>query len=563
MARPRVTLLEKDIPLSSKLGLPTADEVWRLALPPATQLVAGADGLRKTVQWAHRMSVHPPAFAALEKSEIALLSIDALAMLDERVTLTQVVESLAQREVAALGVVGPVSEDAISAADLYGIPLFRLPDTSDLRDTERDIIRLIVEREAQLERRGQQVYEQLATLSIEDKGLAGIAEELLRITGKAIVIQDDRMNILAVAWPQDATITFESLTKSLADDTALHARLAGSELANGAPTHTSLRMEPSGWERYVTMIVIEGKLAGHISLLAPEGFVDDLDQIAAQRGALVCAVEMAKQRAVEAASDRFHGELLDLILTAGPSEEQAVARRAAEANCDLDKTHVATLFVLTGDVESSLTDLASEFRATLLNRGIDAFLCTYGDILVALCSADTPDPLRQIEQLAETTRGNLIQFSPGARVAVGIGRPMPGLAGLRRSFSQAQEALSLAQTMFAGDRVLPFSDLGVYRLLCRLQASDELEEFYSQTLAPLLQYDAVHGTELTSTLEAYFAHQGNVSQTAESLYLHRNSLLYRLERISGITGMDLSDADDCFSLQLALKIRPLLESPIL
>jgi purine catabolism regulator len=60
------------------------------------------------------------------------------------------------------------------------------------------------------------------------------------------------------------------------------------------------------------------------------------------------------------------------------------------------------------------------------------------------------------------------------------------------------------------------------------------------------------------TLEAFFAHHGNVSQAAESLYLHRNSLLYRLERIGEISGLDLDDADDRFSLQLALKLRPLM-----
>ncbi|MCJ7736740.1 MAG: hypothetical protein MUQ10_05420, partial [Anaerolineae bacterium] len=69
-------------------------------------------------------------------------------------TLTQVVVSLAQRQVAALGVVGLIHDDARSAAEQHGVPLFRLPDDCDLRDTERDVIRLIVEREAQLERRG-------------------------------------------------------------------------------------------------------------------------------------------------------------------------------------------------------------------------------------------------------------------------------------------------------------------------------------------------------------------------------------------------------------------------
>ncbi|MCJ7736739.1 MAG: helix-turn-helix domain-containing protein [Anaerolineae bacterium] len=404
------------------------------------------------------------------------------------------------------------------------------------------------------------MYQQLATLSIEDKGLTGIAKKLLEITGKAIVIQDDRLNILAAAVPRDRGATLTELAEPLADSSALYTWRSISRLPSDSPAHVTLPMPPSDWIRCVTMIAIEGRLTGYISLLAPEGAVDALDQIAVRRGALVCAVEMAKQRAVDAATDRFRGELLDLILTAGPSEEHAVARRAAEAHCDLDKIHVAALFALTGVTSDSLTKLASEFRGALLNTGIDAFLCTYEDMLVVLCSADAPEPLREIEHLAITVRENTIQLAPSARVAVGIGRPSRGLEGLRSSYSQAREAIALAQTMFAGNRVLPFTDLGVYRLLYRMQASDELEDFYSRTLAPLIHYDSGHSTELTTTLEAYFAHQGNVSQTAESLYLHRNSLLYRLERITAITGMDLGDADDCFSLQLALKIRPLIES---
>ena len=51
-----------------------------------------------------------------------------------------------------------------------------------------------------------------------------------------------------------------------------------------------------------------------------------------------------------------------------------------------------------------------------------------------------------------------------------------------------------------------------------------------------------------------------MSQAAESLYLHRNSLLYRLERIREISGLDLDDPDDRFSLQLALRCRPFMSS---
>jgi purine catabolism regulator len=129
---------------------------------------------------------------------------------------------------------------------------------------------------------------------------------------------------------------------------------------------------------------------------------------------------------------------------------------------------------------------------------------------------------------------------------------------LRLSFAQARESLRLVQSLFDGDRVLSFGELALYHLLSRLQNCDELADFYEQTLAPLVDYDQDHDMQLVDTLETFFAQHGNVSQAAERLYLHRNSLLYRIERIGEITGLDLDDADARFSLQLALKLRPFL-----
>ena len=130
------------------------------------------------------------------------------------------------------------------------------------------------------------------------------------------------------------------------------------------------------------------------------------------------------------------------------------------------------------------------------------------------------------------------------------------MVGLRQSFAQAGEALELIQALFNGDKVLAHGDLGLYHILHHLQDCDDLDEFHNQTLAPLVTYDAVHDAQLVHSLEAFFNHHGNISQTAEALHLHRNSLIYRLDRVKEITGMDLDDADDRFALQLALKLQP-------
>jgi purine catabolism regulator len=286
--------------------------------------------------------------------------------------------------------------------------------------------------------------------------------------------------------------------------------------------------------------------------------LDELDHLAAERGALVCAVELAKQRAVKAAEKRVRGDFLDLLLTASATEERALTRRAAEFGYALERYH-AVLLWSTDEGGSDAWDLvARAFRGQLLHSGIQVLLCPHEDRLAALCSAGDVALLARLEKHAQHTHNSLAEGDPPLPVAAGIGRPGAGLAGLRQSFAQAREALALVESLFDGDRVLSFGELTLYHLLGRLQTCEELEAFYGQTLAALVDYDQGHDTQLVDTLEAFFAQHGNVSQTAERLFLHRNSLLYRMERIADITGLDLNDTDDRFSLQLALKLRPFL-----
>ena len=78
-----------------------------------------------------------------------------------------------------------------------------------------------------------------------------------------------------------------------------------------------------------------------------------------------------------------------------------------------------------------------------------------------------------------------------------------------------------------------------------------------RTLAPLLA-DARSGDSLIETLDAFFASNGNLSEAARRLGLHRNSLLYRLGRARELLGHDLDDPELRLSLQLAIKSRRVL-----
>ena len=91
-----------------------------------------------------------------------------------------------------------------------------------------------------------------------------------------------------------------------------------------------------------------------------------------------------------------------------------------------------------------------------------------------------------------------------------------------------------------------------------MRNSQEAARFFRKTLGKLIAYDNERNAELVTTLEGFFACHGNLTQTANKLHIHRNTLTYRLEQIASITQLDLDDPDARFSLQLALKLRPVL-----
>ena len=95
--------------------------------------------------------------------------------------------------------------------------------------------------------------------------------------------------------------------------------------------------------------------------------------------------------------------------------------------------------------------------------------------------------------------------------------------------------------------------IAVADLIGQLYDSPFAKLALTERLKPLLDYDLKHGTELVKTLEVYFNNCRNSANTARDLFIHRNTLLYRLEQISKILDLDLNNNEQVLIIQLALK----------
>jgi DNA-binding PucR family transcriptional regulator len=138
---------------------------------------------------------------------------------------------------------------------------------------------------------------------------------------------------------------------------------------------------------------------------------------------------------------------------------------------------------------------------------------------------------------------------------MGVGRIRSGLDGIRQSHQDARQALTIGRRLHGAGNVTLFEKLGVYRLIYAAEQLPELRMFQDEALGLLVAYDENHGAELIRTLEAFFTANCSPKEAASLLHVHRNTVLYRLERIAEITGLDLNASDVRLRLHLALHVR--------
>lgn len=124
-----------------------------------------------------------------------------------------------------------------------------------------------------------------------------------------------------------------------------------------------------------------------------------------------------------------------------------------------------------------------------------------------------------------------------------------------------REAAVLLELALGGEALFREQE-DTYRLLIGvlLRDRDELEQLRQRTIAPIGVYDAKHDTELLATLQAFLAHHGSTTETAEVLQLHRHTVGYRLTRVQEVSGLSPYESDGRERLSLGLKADQILEA---
>lgn len=538
----------------------TVEDVRKLSLPLGTRVVAG-EGLllSRPVAWT---TVIYPSDAVNSKT----LQNDELILVAPRengagkqTTDVDVVRWASENKASAVVLSDTPSPNAIAEANAYGIPVMTLPNGSRIRMVEKAVVSLLVDHKGQIERRGTQIYRQLTQISSRNEGMPELINEMARLTNKAVVIQDKRLQILYSSVQPQFVAYWEEVENFLRKVDNLPVDMQDRHRVTEIESPVLMQSLPTpGMARLVSPIITKDVGRGYLSIIGRDNDLDDIDSLVAEHGAAACALEMAKAKAISDTEKRLRGTFLDRLLIGDVSQQEAL-RQGERFEHNMLETHVAVVLAWQGDKTPSLRRLETIINNVVSVQHAAALVWQRereNEVLV-FHATDDKDPVSTSMRLAKLFTSEIQRQYPGAKVALGVGQAAHDISAWRSSYRDAVQALDLAMRLQT-DTPLYIGDLGVYQLILGLSDREKLLSFCERTLGPLLDYDMRQHADLIKTLEAFFACHGNLSQTADMLIVHRNTLLYRMNRINEIAQIDLDRPEIRLALHLALTVRRLL-----
>ncbi len=549
----------------------TVREALQLPALAEAVLLAGAAGQDRLITSVNIMEV--PHIARFVKPDELLLTTVYPIKDDPEVQAT-LVPTLVERGLAALAIkpvplwLHEIPPMMLAQAEELGFPLIRLPDNASFNEIINPILGEILNRQATMLMRNEQVHRTLTSIVLDGGSLAEIAQMLASLLQAPVSIHNARLRLLAYRAPAPETPPGEGQMAALAQELAGRtAELREAVRGQRGPVVTTVDGHELGL--VIHPVTVAGEDYAYLIVWEGPAPVRRSDLNAIEQAATVVALEIAKLRAVAEVEKRFRASFIEDLIQGKIKSRAEALTRGEVYGWDLSSDFTPLLIEIDDlhqlySAGERKADLAQALRrvwevvASAVNQHAPGSLAV--DLGSRILILFRPPPSRghqgcsSAHELALRLQKNLGREGGLPAASIGLGRSFDDILRLRAGFEQASKALEVGRIVNGPGAITDFDKLGIYRILADSRDPQELERFAHDLLGGLLTSDRHTTAELIRTLETVLRCNGNLRLAARELFVHYNTLRYRVARIEEITKMDLDSAEDRLNLQVALKI---------
>ncbi len=221
--------------------------------------------------------------------------------------------------------------------------------------------------------------------------------------------------------------------------------------------------------------------------------------------------------------------------------------RAKKLHVDIEANRV--VFIVETEIEDD--EAAMETMKHLFRSQNHDYVTTIDQNNIVLVKAMDEDSTEEDTHSIAMMIADMLNTEAMSKVRVSYGNPSKKLDDLSRSYKEARMSLEVGRIFYTEQTIIPYGKLGIGRLIYQLPiplCKMYLKEVFGEKLPDTFDDETI------TTINIFFDNNLNISETARQLYVHRNTLVYRLEKLQKMTGLDIRVFDDALTFKIATMV---------
>lgn len=518
----------------------TLKDVLKLGRLNECEVLSGHAGLDRKVTSITILEV-PEVTNWLKKGELLLTSFYNLQDDDE--ALRKLINQINSIGAAGLAIkpsnyIGEMPEVILQESEKLSLPIIFIPENINYAEILYPVVHRLFDDKVILQ---------------EDVKLATSTLEELLVNGDSI--DDFLRNIEAIL---QTSVTIESgisgFNFNLSDIN--FKKLTFKEESRLEQLKKTLRIERESDDKIfdclVAPILIEGKYMGNVTVWDISENMITFDYAVVEKASNLLSIELLKILIEQDIKINHENDFLREILFSSSFHQKYLKEFSDAFNLDHESDYYSILIEAYNDGMLNSSKIQESRFYSFVKADKDNILV--GRIENYYCIIRSS---KYVKEEIELYCDKLYKNFSSLLKYFAIGEMKKGLKGIQKSFEQAKYSMDFAGVIDKEKRIIFYDELGAYKLIHIWDGKKELDEFYHSIFSSILLDKKAE--ELIETLQLYFLNDGRLKMTSEKLYIHINTLKYRIKKIEKLTGQRLSSSEGNFNIQLALKIHNLLK----
>ena len=548
-------------------------DLFKMEVLSGAKAIAGREGLDHLINGVTIIDA-PDIADWLKGNELLLTSLYSIHSFNQQ-DQREFIRQLALRGVSALAVklnkyVEEIPLAMIEAGDEFCIPIIEFPRAIPFVDIMYPVMAELFNRQVKKLEYYKEVHDRFTILALADEGLETIALSLEKLIGNPVSIFDK--NFKCLASTDDSVIDFETLGK----EDAIFKDMDRKFPLYCQTVNFTDRNDGQSSVQVVVPIETINNIKAYLIITKINRQLEELDYIAVESAATIICLALVKQFSVAEVERKFRNDLIDDLVMGKINSLSTIQQRASLIGLDLDRSYVIVLLNVNNiqklykktekqrqesftkfehEIYTLLHEIISFFSAQTIIRSSSNQVM----ILLAVNEKNKEKIVEEAKEFVEKVQQKMQQKMNTIYLAAGIGNIAKTVKDIPRSYKEAQDALDFGKRIGGEAAVTAFSELGILRLLCQYPDVAMLKKFIPDPLNILIEHDQSYKNDLLKTLETFLMCNRNATKTAQTLFIHYKTLLYRLDRIKEIANLNFENSEEILNMQIGLKILKVLD----